>query len=177
MRSLAESAYHLGEEKRAYTDKVEQFVKESLQEVWQKVAREETKSIVAEDLLQKYVRWRFSELFGTLWVDGVKGAFGPQGPHDYHPFDLRGDFETHKILVGIDRPYAAKFHWWVEDELGLGVLVEDIQTPIAYGPKQFAERVKLINEGWSKGDMLVQTAQATIVLVSEAKKLDFRPIE
>jgi len=180
-RALAEAGYHLGEPVHEFRENVTAYLKARLSQIWKETVgdEKEIKKIIASDFLKKYVHWRFSELFRYLWVeDYFHGKHLGIGPHPVSPDYLRSPtYETDKIRVTIESSWAGLgFDVSAEDENGLGVLFTNIDRPVAYGPRRYAERAALLNQDWSERQaMLVPTSQTLLVLVGEAKILKFEP--
>lgn len=178
-RTLAERGYLLDDQKRQFGEQVSAYARETFSKVWGKVVEADTsiRQIIAQDSLLKYTHWRFNKLFKQVFEDqtfyaGGSGSESVPTPPDR--FYMKG-FSRKDELVNIILTRSSSFEIAMEDQYGIGVVIDDTGEAVAYAPRKYADRAAAINASWRWFDNFATPRQALLILVEESKNLDFKP--
>lgn len=193
-RQLAEKGYDLQgtaqRDRKEYADKVEEFTQRSLLDIWKKAAPDVNVSksppcprliLAATDFISRYLKMRFTSLYENLWVSKPMNMRDYRvlitEPHASYPHDWRGSFDSDTVTAGVEPMGFSKFRVFIEDTTGLGVRFDEF-TPLAYGPRDFAERVYLVNQQWRRNEGNDPTPmQALLLAVENMKTLRFQKVQ
>ena len=171
---------------------VDKFARKRLLEIWHQAApsvdfREPHSHprliLTATDLISRYLRMRFTGLYKDLWVrkplEMIESRVFISEPHAYSPHDWRGTFDSDMVIIGVEEPGGSDgFRVFIEDDMGLGVRFHGLK-PIAYGPRDFDERVYLVNKEWAESGVYgtIPIMQALLLLLENAKNLKFEIVQ
>lgn len=129
-----------------------------------------SRTITATDSVNRYLNGKYTNLFKDLWLNHLEcGA----GPHDYWK---KSKPYKNKVTVGLEfSGYAGGGQTFIEDSYGLGVNFEGF-FPRAYGPRQFALRVFLVNKRWVSILKEPEHLQTILLVAENIAGLEFKPL-